>query len=160
MNDRAARFTRSGTELTVIPATPLASGTDFTVRVAYSGTPEPIRDADDLGVYGFIRTSDGAFVTCEPNGAKTWFPGNDHPADKARFEFEITVPEGLVVLANGEQVGEPRTSGGKTTFVWREDHPMATYLATMTLGEFVLKEGKTPAASATSRPPTPSSAGR
>src|SRR5690606_588822 len=29
-------------------------------------------------------------------------------------------------------------------FVWREDHPMATYLATMTLGEFVLKEGKTP----------------
>src|SRR5690606_9311233 len=63
VNDRAARFTRSGTELTVIPATPLASGTDFTVRVAYSGTPEPIRDADDLGVYGFIRTSDGAFVT-------------------------------------------------------------------------------------------------
>ncbi|GAA0949361.1 M1 family metallopeptidase [Nonomuraea longicatena] len=144
VDGRQAAFSRSGDELTVTPGRPLAKGAKFVVKVAYSGRPEAIKDAANLGTYGWITTSDGAFVTCEPNGAKTWFPANDHPSDKARFDFEITVPAGLTALANGELVGKPRTSRGKTTFVWRERHPMATYLATATLGEFELREGRTP----------------
>ncbi|MFC4058408.1 M1 family metallopeptidase [Planomonospora corallina] len=138
-----AAFERAGTELTVVPARPIPARAAFTVEVAYAGRPEPVRNSSNLGTYGFIPTKDGAFVTCEPNGARTWFPGNDHPADKARYEFEITVPEGITALANGELAAEPRTEGGKTTYLWREDHPMVTYLATMTLGKFILKEGTT-----------------
>ncbi|RBQ18670.1 M1 family peptidase [Spongiactinospora rosea] len=145
VDDAPATFGREGHELTVTPAKTLTAGRPFTVRVAYGGRPEPIRDADNLGVYGFIPTADGAFVTCQPNGAKTWFPANDHPADKATFDFEITVPKGVTALANGEMAGRPRESGGKTTFVWRERHPMVTYLATMTLGKFRLREGRTAA---------------
>ncbi|MFI6391307.1 M1 family metallopeptidase [Nonomuraea sp. NPDC050547] len=140
---REATYSRSGDELTVIPAQPLDKGARFTVKVTYSGSPKPIKDATNLGTYGWIATPDGAFVVCEPNGAKTWFPANDHPADKARFDFEITVPQGLTALANGELTGKPRTSGGKTTFSWREKHPMVTYLATATLGRFELRQGKT-----------------
>ncbi|MCG5216836.1 M1 family metallopeptidase [Streptosporangium sp. KLBMP 9127] len=140
----AATFVREGDELTVTPAKTVKDKAAFSVEVAYGGQPEPVRDRNNLGVYGFIPTSDGAFVTCEPNGAKTWFPANDHPADKAAFDFEITVPEGVTALANGEMTGKPRTSGGKTTFNWRESHPMVTYLATMTLGRFELRQGKTP----------------
>ncbi|GGK67954.1 peptidase [Planomonospora parontospora subsp. parontospora] len=143
VDGRAAAFERSGTELTVIPGRPLPEGADFTVEVAYAGEPKPVTGSSNLGTYGFIPTRDGAFVTCEPNGAKTWFPGNDHPADKALYEFEITVPEGITALANGELTGEPVTRGGKTTYSWREDHPMVTYLATMTLGKFTLREGRT-----------------
>lgn len=139
----AAAFSRQGDELTVVPATPLASGARFTVKVGYGGEPRPITDSGNLGTFGFIPTADGAFVAAEPNGAKTWFPANDHPADKATFDFEITVPRGLTALANGEPVGEPTTSGGRTTFRWRERHPMATYLATATLGRFELREGRT-----------------
>ncbi|MFI6508635.1 M1 family aminopeptidase [Streptosporangium sp. NPDC050855] len=144
VNGRPARFGRSGTELTVTPATPVGNGAAFTVEVTYAGEPKPVRGSSNLGTYGFIPTKDGAFVTCQPNGAKTWFPGNDHPADKARYEFSITVPAGLTALANGELVGTPRTSGGRTTFQWRENHPMASYLATMTLGRFELRQGRTP----------------
>ncbi|GII93208.1 peptidase [Sinosporangium siamense] len=139
-----AQFTREGSELMISPAAQLAKGAKFTVRVAYSGTPKPVRGSSNLGTYGFIPTSDGAFVVCEPNGAKTWFPANDHPADKATFDFELTVPKGLTALANGELVAGPVTTDGKTTFIWRERHPMVTYLATMTLGDFALRTGTTP----------------
>ncbi|MBG0826246.1 M1 family metallopeptidase [Planomonospora sp. ID67723] len=136
-------FERTGDELTVTPSDPIPAGTAFTVEVAYAGEPRPVKNSSNLGTYGFIPTRDGAFVTCEPNGAKTWFPGNDHPSDKARYDFEITVPAGLTALANGEMTDRPRTTGGKTTYRWREDHPMVTYLATMTLGRFELREGTT-----------------
>lgn len=145
VNGAAARFVRTGDELVVTPAKVIPNKTAFTVEVAYSGEPRPVRGSSNLGTYGFIPTSDGAFVACEPNGAKTWFPGNDHPADKARYDFEITVPEGVTALANGELVGAPVTAGGKTTFAWRETHPMVSYLATMTLGRFETREGRTAA---------------
>ncbi|SDH22064.1 Peptidase family M1 [Sinosporangium album] len=138
-----AEFQRSGSELVVKPPRRIGKGEKFTTRVTYSGTPKPVRDSSNLGIYGFVPTSDGAFVVCEPNGAKTWFPSNDHPSDKATFDFELTVPEGLTALANGELVGGPVTAEGKTTFLWRERHPMVTYLATMTLGEFATRTGTT-----------------
>ena len=40
-------------------------------------------------------------------------------------------------MANGVLVSQS-TSGGKTTWVWRESDPMAPYLATTTLGKFDL----------------------
>ncbi|MFC4587280.1 M1 family metallopeptidase [Sphaerisporangium corydalis] len=140
----AARFTRDGDELTVIPPSVIAKGTTFTVVVDYAGKPDPVRNSSNLGTYGFIPTKDGAFVTSEPNGAKTWFPCNDHPADKATYEFDVTVPAGITVIANGEMRGAPVTRGGSTDFRWREDHPMATYLATITLGKFQVKTGESP----------------
>ncbi|WP_184718954.1 M1 family metallopeptidase [Streptosporangium saharense] len=143
VNGAAARFSRSGDELVVTPSRTIPDRSAFTVEVTYAGQPKPVRNSPNLGTYGFIPTSDGAFVTSEPNGARTWFPGNDHPADKARYDFEITVPEGVTALANGEQVGSPVTQGGKTTYTWRESHPMASYLATVTMGRFELREGKT-----------------
>ncbi|MFG1703882.1 M1 family metallopeptidase [Nonomuraea sp. M3C6] len=139
-----ARFTRKGDELTVTPDGPIGDKARFSVKVSYSGLPKPAKDRANLGTYGFIPTSDGAFVASEPNGSKTWFPSNDHPADKATFDFTITVPAGLTAVANGELTGQPTTSGGKTTYRWRERHPMATYLATATLGKFELRQGTTP----------------
>ncbi|MEV0614979.1 M1 family metallopeptidase [Nonomuraea sp. NPDC050404] len=138
-----ATFSRKGDELTVRPGGVIGEGAPFTVRVTYSGMPKPAKDSANLGTYGFIPTADGAFVASEPNGSKTWFPNNDHPADKATFDFAITVPEGLTALANGEMAGQPTTAGGKTTYRWREGHPMATYLATATLGKFDLRTGTT-----------------
>ncbi|WP_214103721.1 M1 family metallopeptidase [Acrocarpospora catenulata] len=137
-----AQFDRKGDELTVY--TDLDDQDDFKVTVAYAGTPEPVRGSANLGTYGFVPTADGSFVTSEPNGAKTWFPSNDHPADKATFDFRLTVPEGVTAIANGELTAPPKTEGGQTTFLWRESHPMATYLATMTTGKFSVRTGDSP----------------
>ncbi|WP_214416473.1 M1 family metallopeptidase [Sphaerisporangium fuscum] len=143
VDGRDATFTRDGDELVITPSSVIADGTTFTVAVDYAGKPDPVRNSSNLGTYGFIPTKDGAFVTSEPNGARTWFPCNDHPADKATYDFDVTVPAGTTVVANGEMRGAPVTSGGRSTFSWREGHPMATYLATITLGKFDVKTGKT-----------------
>lgn len=106
-----ARQQRGGGELEVTPAKPLEKGQKFTTVIAYSGTPKPVSDPV-LGTYGWIRTSDGVFVACQPSGAKTWFPSNDHPSDKATSDFELTVPQGLTAIANGEPDTPPASSGG------------------------------------------------
>ncbi|WP_067455830.1 M1 family metallopeptidase [Actinomadura macra] len=107
-----ARQQRGGSELEVAPAKALEKGAKFTTVVKYSGTPRPVSDPI-LGKYGWVRTPDGVFVACQPSGAHTWFPSNDHPSDKATFDFEITVPPGLTAIANGEPESPlPGTSGG------------------------------------------------
>jgi aminopeptidase N len=77
-------------------------------------------------------------VVNEPDGAATWFPANDHPTDKATYRFAITVPEGLVAVANGLPAGS-QTASGRTTWRWDAPDPMAAYLATATVGDFELK---------------------
>ncbi|MCO6006693.1 M1 family metallopeptidase [Actinoallomurus purpureus] len=138
----AAAFSRSGSELVITAPAPIARGGRFAVRVEYSGTPRVIDDPV-LGRYGWIPTSDGVFTGDEPSGAHTWFPSNDHPEDKATFGFRVTVPHGLNAIANGRWTGT-RTSGGSTTSTWREDTPMATYLAMVDVGRFKVRTGRTP----------------
>jgi aminopeptidase N len=137
VNGRAATFARDGgQELTVTPQQGLQSGSSFVVTVDYAGTPGVVIDPDGSSE-GWVPTDDGAFVVNEPQGSPAWYPCNDNPRDKATFDFSITVPAGLTAMANGVLVSNA-TSGGKTTWVWRESDPMATYLATATLGRFDL----------------------
>jgi len=137
VNGRVAAFTRDlGQELTVIPRSGIGAGSTFTVAVDYAGTPSVITDPD-ASIEGWVPTDDGAFVVNEPQGSPAWYPCNDTPRDKATFDFAISVPAGLTAMANGVLVGNP-TSSGKSTWVWKETDPMATYLATATLGKFDL----------------------
>ena len=96
------------------------------------GRHRPGRELRGLG-----QEPDGAFVVNEPQGSPGWFPVNDDPNDKATYDFAITVPEGNVALGNGRLLSSV-TDGGKTTWRWREDSPMASYLTTATNGDFDL----------------------
>ena len=136
VNGVAATFSRDGQELIVTPRTGIRSGTSFTVTVGYAGVPEVITDPDG-SIEGWVPTADGAFVVGEPQGSPGWYPSNDSPRDKATFDFAITVPEGITAMANGVLLSHD-TTGGKTTWVWRESDPMAPYLSTSTLGRFDL----------------------
>ena len=137
VNGRDARFTRDGQELTVIPRHGLLRKLPFVVRVEYSGQPEPVEDPDG-SLEGWVPTDDGAFVVNEPQGSPGWYPANDNPRDKATFDIAVTVPEGITAIANGRLLSR-KTRRGKTTWQWREDSPMAPYLATATNGVFELR---------------------
>jgi aminopeptidase N len=142
VNGAAASFAREGVqELVVTPAAGLVQGKTFTVTVGYSGTPLVVTDPDQ-SIEGWVPTDDGAFVVNEPQGSPGWYPVNDNPRDKATFDFRVTVPEGLTVMANGVLVSNA-PAGGKTTWFWRETDPMAPYLATTTLGKFDLTTSTT-----------------
>ena len=144
VNGQAASFTRSGEqELVITPIAGLQAGSAFTVVIEYAGTPAVVTDPDG-GIEGWVPTDDGAFVVGEPQGSPAWYPVNDNPRDKATFDFSVTVPAGLTVMANGVLVSNT-TAGGKATWVWRETDPMAPYLATATLGRFDLTVSTTSA---------------
>ena len=69
--------------------------------------------------------------------ADTWFPVNDHPLDKASYRFKVTVPRGLEVVANGYLASVQRHARTVTWTLVAKD-PMASYLATATIGQFNL----------------------
>ena len=132
-----AGFDRTGKhELEITPREGLRERSTFTVVVEYDGVPETLNGPIVFDLpYGFLHTADGATIVSAPDAANTWFPANDHPRDKAYFTVETTVPQGLKVIGNGSLVKQWR-GNGTDTFVWREDSPMATYLATGSIGRF------------------------
>jgi aminopeptidase N len=136
-----ARWTRTGQELVVTPAAPLAAEAEFRTEVRYGGSPTTVPGGDiDNGWYA---TSDGATVLGEPQGASVWFPVNEHPRDKATYDVAITVPTGLTAISNGILVGEPVARGGRTTWTWRHGRPMASYLVLLAVGRFDIRRSTT-----------------
>lgn len=137
VNGQPAAFRRSGRELTIQPATPLPAGETFSAAVTYSGVPgESVPGYYDIFARGWTRYAGGVYVASEPNGAALWYPVNDHPLDKATYTFEITVPEPFVVAANG-LLTATRADGDSITYIWQTDYPLASYLVTVNVGDFV-----------------------
>jgi hypothetical protein len=136
VNGVRTQFSRDGGELTVTPRHGLRNHTPFTVVVKYDGIPEPVEDS--LGLSGFLATDDGALVVGQPHVAATWYPVNDHPLDTASYTYNITVPKGLEAIANGK-LRDKHTEHGWTTWTWNASKPMASYLTTMTVGDFDLR---------------------
>ncbi|MFK0116625.1 M1 family metallopeptidase [Streptomyces sp. NPDC090994] len=141
VDGRDARFQRAGQELTVRPPEELDDGDTFRVTVRYDGEPETITDPDG-SKEGWLRTADGALALGQPVGSMAWFPGNHHPSDKAAYDITVTVPEGLRAVSNGEPAGE-RTADGRTTSTWRTTEPMASYLATVAVGQWHVDRSRT-----------------
>lgn len=141
VNDAPADFRHVAHELTITPETSLSAGEAFTIEIAYSGTPRNVMDRS-LGVgIGWRFDSGHVYVASEPAGAATWYPVNDHPLDKATYTIRITVEQPYVVAANGvlEDVIE---NGDSRTYVWEMRDPMASYLTTVNIDDFVVQSGQ------------------
>jgi aminopeptidase N len=138
VNGRRAAFSQGGGELVVDPARNLPEGRVAVAEIRYRGTTG--RPVDNTGsLFGWVSTRDGAVVASEAYGAPTWYPVNDTPRDKARYSFRVTVPKARVVVANGLPVGRPVTRRGWTTYRWAESSPMASYLATVCIGDYAVR---------------------
>ena len=133
---RTATWTRNAGELKVTPALPLRRHQSFLTVVRYGGVPIQLPYGP-----GVIPTDDGALVLGEPEGASSWFPVNDHPTDKASYTISTTVPRGLQAIGNGA-LQSVRTNGGRSTWTWNAREPMAPYLATVSIGEFLVERYK------------------
>ncbi len=135
----AAGFTAADEELTIAPAAPLIAGEGFVIDVEYSGTPQSTESAAIPFGIGWQTVGNQHYVAAEPDAAHSWFPANDHPLDKATYTFRINVPEGVVAAANGTLV-DRLTDLGRVIWVWELDSPMASYLATVVIGDFEIVE--------------------
>lgn len=124
-----AGFTTAGEDLVVTPEDPLQQG-NWT-RITVRHTSDPTAPGGEDG--GWVRTADGLAMANQADAAHLVFPCNDHPSDKAMFTIRITAPDGYTAVANGMPTGVDHV-GGKTTWTYRTQHPMATELAQVSIG--------------------------
>jgi aminopeptidase N len=138
-----APFEQADEKLVIDLGAEQGPGPELTIVVDYAGVPEPVA-TDALGgvEVGWHGGEDGSFVLSEPEGASTWYPVNNHPLDKATYTFLVTVPDPYSAIANGALLSaDPDADAGTTTFEWRMDAPMASYLATVVTGDFAEVDG-------------------
>ncbi|MDQ1658481.1 MAG: hypothetical protein QOD41_3564 [Cryptosporangiaceae bacterium] len=130
---KPVRYTHGSGKLRV--RAPVPAGAEFTVEIRYTGVPRAIRS--HWGDVGWEELDEGALVASQPIGAPSWFPCNDHPADKASYRIAVTAPSPLTVVANGELVSS-HAGAGATTWIYDQPEPTATYLVTVQIGRYGL----------------------
>lgn len=142
VNGTEAQIKRDGVEMTITPDQPLHNGQKFDVAVQLHGTPQPYNSPSAPLPNGWKHYTHGTSVASEPDGASTWMPCNDHPTDKATYSFHITTPKGYTAVCNGDLTSKQANADGSTTWNWDEQGPMASYLATVQVGQFVQWDDK------------------
>jgi len=129
----ARKISHTARKLTVTVASTLAAGDRFEIMVRYRGAPHPLRSA--WGEVGWEELDDGVLVSGQPCGAQTWFPCNDHPSNKASYHISVSCESGYTVVSNGTLVSQSARSG-RTTWTYDVHEPMATYLASVSIGRY------------------------
>ncbi len=128
-------------ELTITPPRPLTGGQTAEVFVRTAGQPDPGPDVFGLGLSGWITEPWGSYVASEPLGAQSWFPSNNHPTDKSTYTIDVTVPSDQFAAGPGTlSASDPSADGTATTYRWVMAQPMASYLASVVIGDFELVE--------------------
>jgi aminopeptidase N len=141
-----SRFLHVDGKLHVYPSLLLPSQSLVSVNVVYSGQPLKAAKAPWDGGFTWSTTEDGhAWITTtmQGEGGDLWFPCKDHPSDKAeRVDLKISVPEPLVVAANGQLISSSKHSDGWTTFHWRTSYPISNYNIALSIGPYEWIESK------------------
>jgi aminopeptidase N len=115
---------------------PYAAGEIFTVDIAYHGSP-PQTGFGSFVFYG-QNGSPWVWTLSEPYGARDWWPCKDNTIDKAdSADIWITCPQGLKAGSNGLLVSVVENQSGTVTYRWAERYPIAPYLVSVTISNFV-----------------------
>jgi aminopeptidase N len=140
-----ASFVHENDLLTVNLSNDYTSGDTIRLEIDYSGTPTG--ENDELGVTAFTFARHGPiggprnqiviYTISEPFFARAWWPCKDVTYDKATATLRVTVPDTLVVASNGVLEGVQSLPGAKKTYVWNEKYPIATYLVSLAVSNYV-----------------------
>jgi len=132
----AVPFKHEKSRLEATLLAPANAGQELAVEIRYVGK-EPKR-----GLW-FIQPSaesPSLLPECWSQGQaednRHWIPTWDYPSDRATFEGEFTVKDGLTVVSNGKLVEKRPAGDGKTTWRYALDFPFATYLISLCVGDY------------------------
>ena len=132
---RLAKYAQNDAHLTLSFGAVLPAGTALRVTIPYAGKPMPIRSRT-LGEAGWEELTDGVIVASQPHGAPSWFPCNDRADNKGTFAVVLTVPAAYDVAFSGDLV-HVEQEGGNRVWSFEQPSPMAPYLATLQIGQYV-----------------------
>ncbi|BBE23697.1 putative peptidase M1, membrane alanine aminopeptidase [Arthrobacter sp. MN05-02] len=146
---RVRSFKDRAGKLVVTLRDPVPDDAELRLDIRYEGSPAPI--SGTWGEVGWEELTDGVLVAGQPTGAPSWFPCNDHPSQKAAYRFTVTTDAGYRAVCNGVLVSRIAKSS-RTTWVYEQAEPMATYLATVQIGRYDLVALNDPAQPAVGLP--------
>ena len=141
-------FTHDADSVSVVLPEPLAIGARDSIVVSYSGLPRSPVVNRGLMFKTHTRLPDGPLDDTSPIVAnmsqpaysQSWWPCKDKPGDKFMVTMKLTVPDTLIGVSNGTLVSETPADPGWKTYAWREDYPIATYLVSVAISDYVLLE--------------------
>jgi aminopeptidase N len=136
MNGSPVAFSHAFSLLWVTLDRTYPSGQLFGFTVYYHGLPVP------TGFHSFEFSSHGTtpwvWSLSEPYGARDWWPCKDHPLDKAdSVDVRVTCDAAFKVGSNGRLVSITDHGDGTHTYAWSERYPIATYLVSVALTDYV-----------------------
>lgn len=138
LSDTVLETEHVGNKLRVRFPETIPTGSEHVLTIEYEGAPQLVDSTTRIGVIGWFDLGSNSVAIGEPFGAQTWYPVNDHPTDKATYTFTVDVPEPFVGVANGVLTVDAPGEDGRRVTSWEMADPMASYLATVTVGEYLL----------------------
>lgn len=145
-NPRPLEFERRGGKIWIAFPMMKQPGAQVSVRVHYEGKPRVAPRPPWVGGFVWSQTQSGApwvAVACQTDGADLWWPCKDHPSDEPeRMSLHITVPEPLVVAANGKLQSVVKNQNGMQTFNWVISNPINNYDVSINIAPYRTVEGQ------------------
>ncbi len=136
-NGKQLTFSHSNAKLNVTLDKNYNAGEIFSVTVYYEGVP------GSSGFGSFAFGSHNGFPAIwslsEPYGASDWWPCKDTPADKAdSSDVWITCDNSLTAASNGILQTVLDNGNGTHTFKWKNSYPIAQYLISIAISNYVV----------------------
>ncbi len=139
VNGRRAAWRVNAEEIVITPARPLAAHHRLWVGVVYRSGPLGMNTAGPRAAVAgaWFLAPGGSVAAAQPNLAHRIFPANDHPSDKARYDFALDVPTGVTAVANG-RLTDRRSHAGRTVWRYSQHRPMASELVQVAVGDLTV----------------------
>lgn len=140
---RPLQFTRDADAVYVQFPRELKEGETHILKVNYEG--HPLEPDFDVWASGFLwdrDEDDKPFLQslCQGYGAKAWFPVKNHLSDEPdSATIQVTVPEDLFAVSNGQFLGKTTTER-KATYHWKVTNPINTYNLAVHIGNYSIEQ--------------------
>lgn len=121
---------RAGDSTLSIPIDPEDDAID--VVISYKATPQTGLHFRGEGADKHVEVwSQG-----QDSDNRYWFPAWDHPSDRMTVDVNLTVPDGLVALAVGEEVARQAADRGWTTWQYHLGRAIPSYAVAIAVGDY------------------------
>jgi len=137
-NGRAVLFDHRDNRLRLPLPPDAVAGQDVVFTIAYHGVP-----ANGLRLLNNIHGDRTAFSENWYHNARQWLPMIDHPADKATGELIATTKADYQVVSNGVIVEQEDLPGGLRRTHWKQDVPISSWLYSLGVARFIVRQGDT-----------------
>ena len=141
IGSKACTFSQKGDELAITLDRGYGLDEPFDLAVTYAGTPEKgvrfVKPDPD-----HPRRAVVVWTVGEPEDARFWIPCFDYPNERSTSEMIITVDKPLSVVSNGTLESTKENADGTSTYHWKMDSPLTTYLLSVVAAEFAVYHDK------------------